>query len=138
MRKKRWAAALAAGLCVLMLASCKGKPLRMEWSEDAVRAVKGEAVVQQLTDGDYSAVLAQFRSDIREGLTAEQIQTQVETATEKAGQYRKLDDTLVTGSQEPEPHGIAVIYCKYTKDSVMFRVAFDPEMELIGLEVSKR
>ena len=89
-----------------------------------------EEIVQQLTDGDYSAVLAQFRSDIREGLTAEQLQTQVETATQKAGQYRKLDDTLVTGSQEPEPHGIAVIYCKYTKDSVMFRVAFDPEMEL--------
>ena len=132
MRKKRWAAALAAGLCVLMLASCKGKPLPDGMEEDAVLAA-GEAVVQQLT-----AVLAQFRSDIREGLTAEQIQTQVETATEKAGQYRKLDDTLVTGSQEPEPHGIAVIYCKYTKDSVMFRVAFDPEMELIGLEVSKR
>ena len=137
MRKKRWAAALAAGLCVLMLASCKGKPLPDGMEEDAVLAA-GEAVVQQLTDGDYSAVLAQFRSDIREGLTAEQIQTQVETATEKAGQYRKLDDTLVTGSQEPEPHGIAVIDCKYTKDSVMFRVAFDPEMELIGLEVSKR
>ena len=137
MRKKRWAAALAAGLCVLMLASCKGKPLPDGMEEDAVLAA-GEAVVQQLTDGDYSAVLAQFRSDIREGLTAEQIQTQVETATEKAGQYRKLDDTLVTGSQEPEPHGIAVIYCKYTEDSVMFRVAFDPEMELIGLEVSKR
>ena len=137
MRKKRWAAALAAALCVLMLAGCKGKPLPDGMEEDAVLAA-GEAVVQQLTDGDYSAVLAQFRSDIREGLTAEQIQTQVETATEKAGQYRKLDDTLVTGSQEPETHGIAVIYCKYTKDSVMFRVAFDPEMELIGLEVSKR
>ena len=137
MRKKRWAAALAAALCVLMLAGCKGKPLPDGMEEDAVLAA-GEAVVQQLTDGDYSAVLAQFRSDIREGLTAEQIQTQVETATEKAGQYRKLDDTLVTGSQEPEPHGIAVIYCKYTKVSVMFRVAFYPEMELIGLEVSKR
>ena len=137
MRKKRWAAALAAALCVLMLAGCKGKPLPDGMEEDAVLAA-GEAVVQQLTDGDYSAVLAQFRSDIREGLTAEQIQTQVETATEKAGQYRKLDDPLVTGSQEPEPHGIAVIYSKYTKDSVMFRVAFDPEMELIGLEVSKR
>ena len=74
MRKKRWAAALAAGLCVLMLASCKGKPLPDGMEEDAVLAA-GEAVVQQLTDGDYSAVLAQFRSDIREGLTAEQIQT---------------------------------------------------------------
>ena len=79
MRKKRWAAALAAALCVLMLAGCKGKPLPDGMEEDAVLAA-GEAVVQQLTDGDYSAVLAQFRSDIREGLTAEQIQTQVETA----------------------------------------------------------
>ena len=138
MRKKRWTAAVAAVLCVLTLAGCKGKPLPDGMEEDAVLAA-GEEIVQQLTDGDYSAVLlAQFRSDIREGLTAEQLQTQVETATQKAGQYRKLDDTLVTGSQEPEPHGIAVIYCKYTKDSVMFRVAFDPEMELIGLEVSKR
>ena len=102
MRKKRWAAALAAALCVLMLAGCKGKPLPDGMEEDAVLAA-GEAVVQQLTDGDYSAVLAQFRSDIREGLTAEQIQTQVETATEKAGQYRKLDDTLVTGSRSLSP-----------------------------------
>ena len=128
---------MAAVLCVLTLAGCKGKPLPDGMEEDAVLAA-GEEIVQQLTDGDYSAVLAQFRSDIREGLTAEQLQTQVETATQKAGQYRKLDDTLVTGSQEPEPHGIAVIYCKYPTDSVMFRVAFDPEMELIGLEVSKR
>lgn len=108
MRKKRWTAAVAAVLCVLTLAGCKGKPLPDGMEEDAVLAA-GEEIVQQLTDGDYSAVLAQFRSDIREGLTAEQLQTQVETATQKAGQYRKLDDTLVTGSQEPEPHGIAVI-----------------------------
>ena len=131
MRKKRWAAALAAALCVLMLAGCKGKPLPDGMEEDAVLAA-GEAVVQQLTDGDYSAVLAQFRSDIREGLTAEQIQTQVETATEKAGQYRKLDDTLVTGSQEPEPHGIAVIYCKYTKDSVMWELCEGDRFKVQG------
>ena len=87
MRKKRWTAAVAAVLCVLTLAGCKGKPLPDGMEEDAVLAA-GEEIVQQLTDGDYSAVLAQFRSDIREGLTAEQLQTQVETATQKAGQYR--------------------------------------------------
>lgn len=86
MRKKRWTAAVAAVLCVLTLAGCKGKPLPDGMEEDAVLAA-GEEIVQQLTDGDYSAVLAQFRSDIREGLTAEQLQTQVETATQKAGQY---------------------------------------------------
>lgn len=44
MRKKRWAAALAAALCVLMLAGCKGKPLPDGMEEDAVLAA-GEAVV---------------------------------------------------------------------------------------------
>ena len=42
MRKKRWAAALAAALCVLMLAGCKGKPLPDGMEEDAVLAA-GEA-----------------------------------------------------------------------------------------------
>lgn len=65
MSKKRWIAAVAASLCVLTLASCKGKPLPDGMEEDAVLAA-GEEIVQQLTDGDYSAVLAQFRSDIQE------------------------------------------------------------------------
>ena len=58
MRKKRWTAAVAAVLCVLTLAGRKGKPLPDGMEEDAVLAA-GEEIVQQLTDGDYSAVLAQ-------------------------------------------------------------------------------
>ena len=66
MRKKRWAAALAAALCVLMLAGCKGKPLPDGMEEDAVLAA-GEAVVQQLTDGGLLRRAGAVRSDIREG-----------------------------------------------------------------------
>ena len=31
-----------------------------------------------------------------------------------------------------------MIYCKYTKKDVRFRIAFDPEMELIGLSMAKK
>ena len=34
-----------------------------------------------------------------------------------------------------EPHAIAVIGAKYDKKSVVFRIAFDTEMNLIGLDV---
>ena len=43
---------------------------------------------------------------------------------------------MVTGvTDEDEPHAIAVIGAKYDKKSVVFRIAFDPEMNLIGLDV---
>ena len=42
----------------------------------------------------------------------------------------------VTGvTNTEEVHGIAVIRAKYDKKSVIFRIAFDPEMNLIGLDV---
>ena len=37
-----------------------------------------------------------------------------------------------------EPHAIAVIRRKYEKKSVYFRIAFDPDMELIGLDIKKK
>ena len=39
------------------------------------------------------------------------------------------------GNELPEPHAIAVIGAKYDKKSVVFRIAFDTEMNLIGLDV---
>ena len=54
-----------------------------------------------------------------------------------AGEFKKVKDTLTTGSTEGEDHGIAVIYCEYTKENVRFRVAFDPDMNLIGLEIGQ-
>ena len=43
---------------------------------------------------------------------------------------------MVTGvTDADEPHGIAVIRAKYDKKSVIFRIAFDTEMNLIGLDV---
>ena len=69
MRKKRWTAAVAAVLCVLTLAGCKGKPLPDGMEEDAVLAA-GEEIVQQLTDGDcllYTSSLCQENAPMGKG-----------------------------------------------------------------------
>ena len=47
------------------------------------------------------------------------------------GEYEEVYDAL----REDEPHAIAVIGAKYDKKSVVFRIAFDTEMNLIGLDV---
>ena len=47
------------------------------------------------------------------------------------GEYEAVYDV----TDADEPHGIAVIRAKYDKKSVIFRIAFDTEMHLIGLDV---
>ena len=56
-----------------------------------------------------------------------------------AGDYREEGNTMVTGiTDASEPQGIAVIYCKYSKKNIRFRIAFDPDMELIGFAMAKK
>ncbi len=45
---------------------------------------------------------------------------------------------MATGqSSGGEEYGVAVIYCSYTKKNVLFRLAFDVNYALIGMEVKK-
>ena len=94
------------------------------------------AVMRQLADGKYEEVYDSLREDVREQTSADAIKTMMETATEGRGSFKKVKDSMVTGvTDADEPHAIAVIGAKYDKKSVVFRIAFDTEMNLIGLDV---
>ena len=76
------------------------------------------------------------REDVREQTSADAIEEMMDTATEGRGSFKKVKDSMVTGvTDADEPHAIAVIGAKYDKKSVVFRIAFDTEMNLIGLDV---
>ena len=63
----------------------------------------------------------------------------MDPATDGLGEPKEVTDTMVTGvTDTDEPHAIAVIRRKYEKKSVYFRIAFDPDMELIGMEIKKK
>ena len=80
--------------------------------------------------------LAAVREDVREQTSADAIEEMMDTATEGRGSFKKVKDSMVTGvTDADEPHAIAVIGAKYDKKSVVFRIAFDTEMNLIGLDV---
>ena len=135
MRKRGYLIASLAILLLLVLSGCKGNKLPDGMDEDEV-ARAGLSVMSQLTKGEYEAVYDALREDVRAQTSAEAIETMMDTATEGRGHFKKVKDSMVTGVTDTEEvHGIAVIRAKYDKKSVIFRIAFDPEMNLIGLDV---
>ena len=136
MRQKIRSAALLAVL-VLLLCGCQGKPLPAGMDEETLLQ-HGREVVILVTNEDYVAVRDLMREDVASGVTAEDIQSLVIQQTGNAGTYKEIDSAMATGqSSDGESYGVAVLYCKYEKKNVLFRLAFDRNYELIGMEVTK-
>lgn len=134
-QKTRSFAALA--LLVLLLCGCQGKPLPEGMDEETLLK-NGREVTILLAGGDYGAVLERMREDVAADVTAEDIQALVLKQTDGAGVYKQIDSFMTTGqSSDGESYGVAVFYCNYSKKNVMFRLAFDVNYELIGMEVKK-
>lgn len=134
-QKTRSAAALV--FLVLLLCGCQGKPLPSGMDEETLLQ-NGREVVLLLAGGDYGAVLDRMREDVASGVTAEDIRDLVIQQTDGAGVYKEIDSSMATGqSSDGESYGVAVFYCKYAKKNVLFRLAFDTNYELIGMEVKK-
>ena len=133
MRKRGYLIASLAMLLLLVLSGCKGNKLPDGMDEDKVSSA-GLAVMSQLTKGEYEEVYDALREDVREQTSADDIKKMMDAATEGRGSFKKVKDSMVTGVTD-EPHAIAVIGAKYDKKSMVFRIAFDTEMNLIGLDV---
>lgn len=134
-QKLRSAAALA--LTVLLLCGCSGKPLPAGMEEEALLQHGLEAVLL-LAGGRYEEVLDLMREDVAAGTSAEDIQSLVIRQTDGAGTYKQIDSSMVTGqSSNGEKYGVAAFYCEYSKKNVLYRLAFDTNYELIGLEITK-
>lgn len=93
-----------------------------------------------LIDGDFDGVYALLREDVAAQTSADAISVLLGEARDGLGEPKYISDTLVTGvtDKSSEPHAIAVIYWKFDRKNVMFRVAFDTDMQLIGLEIKKK
>lgn len=134
-QKTRSFAALVLLAC--LLCACQGKPLPEGMDEETLLK-NGREVTILLAGGDYGAVLERMREDVAADVTVEDIQALVLKQTDGAGTYKQIDSFMATGqSSDGESYGVAVFYCNYSKKNVMFRLAFDANYELIGMEVKK-
>lgn len=136
---RRSAASLAAlVMALLLLAGCQGNPLP-DGMDEAALLEAGRDVVLLLVSGDYESVRAALRPDVAETVAVEDIQRLVLQQTDGAGVYKQIDSSMVTGqSSDGEDYGVGVYYCQYAKKKVLFRIAFDRDMQLIGMEVKKQ
>lgn len=138
MRRKLWLPLMLALLCACVLTGCKGKALPKGMEEDKVLSA-GQEIVDLLVAGDCQSVYDRLRPDIQAATTVDAIAQLREETLDGVGEYKQVGNTMVTGITDgSEPQGIAVIYCKYTKKNVRFRIAFDPDMELIGFAMAKK
>ena len=124
---------------LLLLSGCKvsGNPLPEGMEEETVLE-QGREVVAMLNGGEWQEVYDLLRSDARETSSPESIQSYMEERLEKAKAYVKETEAMATGQKlkdTGEEYGTAVIYCKHEKKSVMYRVAYSVDMELMGIEV---
>ena len=137
MRKKRsWLTLLL--LALLLLPGCKvsGNPLPEGMEEEPVLE-RGREIVALLNAGEWQEVYDLLRSDARETSSPETIQSYMEERLEKAKAYVKETEAMATGQKlkaTGEEYGTAVIYCKHEKKSIMYRVAYSVDMELMGIE----
>lgn len=136
--KKGMKLSAAALALALLLAGCssqeEAEPLPEGLDGETVLSA-GENILNQLLDGQYEAVYEEFRENIRAELTVEDVQTLVETELEQAGAFQSIESSDTVGSTEGEEHGIARFLCAFSEEDVAVNIAFDLDMELIGLSV---
>ena len=115
--------------CLLLTGCSRGNPLPDGMEEQSV-ITAGIEIVKMAGEGEYE--------EMRESLTVEQIRDLVEDAAADCGDYIQVEDSMATGQEsDGESYGVAVIYALYSDGNLLYRVAFDPSMTLIGLSVSE-
>lgn len=138
MRRKVGLLLLSAALLAVVLVGCTGKKLPDGMEEDSVISA-GISVMKQLIDGKYDEVYDALREDVRAQTDAASIKEMTESAMKDCGSYKKLTDSMATGvTDTEEEHGIAVLRAKFDDGTLIFRIAFDPDMNLIGLAVREK
>lgn len=141
MRKKLWVLAAALLACLVVLCACdtKGNPLPQGMEESAVLD-QGRSVMELLNQGNWQAVYDQMRSDAKETTSPEGIESYMNSAVEKAGTFEKEEEGMATGQKldSGEEYATAVFYCKHSKKDVVYRIAFDTDMVMIGLEIKTK
>ena len=133
---------LLAAAAVLLLSGCKvsGNPLPQGMEEDTVLE-QGREIVAMLNGGEWQEVYSLLRADAQETSSPESIQSYMEERLDKAGAYKLETEAMATGQKikdTGEEYGTAVFYCKHEKKSLMYRIAYSTDMELMGIEVTVR
>lgn len=125
-------------LSLVLLAGCQGKALP-DGMEERTLLNAGRDVMLLVVEGAYDEVWDCLRADVAETVTPEDIANLAHAQLDGSGDYRQIDGSMTTSqTSDGETYGVAVLYCEFSKNDILFRLAFDPNMSLIGLNIQKQ
>ncbi|MGI5984380.1 MAG: DUF3887 domain-containing protein [Clostridiales bacterium] len=132
--KKILTSILAAAL-IFSLAACSSNKLAEVYKEDEVIA-RAKEIVDIINTYSYDEVTAELREDLQDQLTAEQLESALDSQLKAAGEFLEYKTEAVYGqkdSSEDKDYAVAVLICKYENASLTYTISMDKDLNIVGL-----
>ncbi len=132
---KRFCAGLLAIMVCAFAAGCGSAPLPDGFDADAVTA-RAEEIVGYASDGEYDTIIDNLREDLRDAVTADQLEESWEPTYERVGAFESIKKVVLSGTSDNttgEEYAVAQVLCTHEDGNVLYTLSFDKDFQLVGL-----
>lgn len=115
--------------------ACSNNELSSKFDEEEV-IDKAKEVIEVINTQNYKEVIAYIRADLQAEITAEQLQEAWGDRITNAGVFKEIKNTALKTQEDPntkEDFVTIIIQAVYEKDTLVYTLSFDEELEMIGL-----
>ena len=136
---KKWAILLILSFILFCFCGFTGCGFRLpENMEEAELDAAAENVIALINADDYGAVYNLLREDVREQVSVEYLQAELDPVMEEFGAFLKIKDSAAasaTDEDSGEQYVVVMVVCSYENGKAKFNLTYDLDMQLIGLYV---
>ena len=120
---------------LLTFTACSSDKLSSSFDKDEVTD-KAKAVVEVINTKDYAAIIALFRSDLQDQITADQLQQAFDEQLEAAGTFSDFKSIVIKSENDKstnEEYAVVILEAVYENKTLIYTISFDTDLELVGL-----
>jgi len=120
---------------LLTFTACSSDKLSSSFDKDEVTD-KAKAVVEVINTKDYAAIIALFRSDLQDQITADQLQQAFDEQLEAAGTFSDFKSIVIKSENDNstnEEYAVVILEAVYENKTLIYTISFDTDLELVGL-----
>jgi len=119
----------------LSFAACAGTPMPEGFDKDEI-GTAAEEIVGLATAGDFEAIIASLREDLKASITVDQLKEGWAPVYQKAGAFVSITKTELSGISDKntgEEYAMAQVLVKHESASLVYTLSFDKDLMLVGL-----
>ena len=120
---------------LLTFTACSSDKLSSSFDKDEVTD-KAKAVVEVINTKNYAAIIALFRSDLQDQITADQLQQAFDEQLEAAGTFSDFKSIVIKSENDKstnEEYAVVILEAVYENKTLIYTISFDTDLELVGL-----